>query len=294
MKINERSNAGLKCLMLVVACGIMSTTPMRVMAEDTLPSAEQLLDKYVEVTGGKAAYEKLTSQVRKGKMEIAPMGQTITIEVYNERPNKMAQIAESDMMGKTQIGCDGEHVWMVSAAMGGSQLMDGERAEQTMGNAMFNPELNWRERYSKVETVGSETIDGKPCYKVIRTPKSGEVETVFINKETNLIEMTQTKAMSPMGEIEIEITYDDYKKSGDITSAHKSVQKMAGMEQVITFDEIKYNVDIDPKLFTPPDDIKKQIEDLKGSGEKDSADKAADEKKSDDEEESDDKGSDGD
>lgn len=289
MNINVRSNVAAKFVMMLAACGVMLTTSASVMAEDTLPSAEQLLDKYVEVTGGKAAYQKLTTQVRTGKMEMAAMGQTIKLEIYTKAPNKMAQIAESEAMGKTQMGCDGEHVWMDSPMMGGAQLLDGERAEMTLAAAMFNSDLNWRERYTKVETVGSETIDGIPCYKLVRTPKQGEPETVFINKETNLIEMTQTKAQSPMGEIDIEARYSDYKKTGDITSAHKTVQKMAGMEQVITFDEVKYNVEIDPKLFTPPDAIKEQIEKQKASAGKDSGDKESsdtgeksDEKKPDD------------
>lgn len=268
------STAAMRFLMMVSVCWVMAGAPGRGIAEDNLPSAEQLLDKYVEVTGGKAAYQKLTSQVRIGKMEIPTMGQTINLAIYNVPPKKMAQVAESEMMGKTQMGCDGEHVWIESPMMGGAQLMDGERAEQILAAAEFNPEINWRDRYEKVETVGSETIDGKPCYKVVRTPKQGEIETLYINKDTNLIEMTQTKAQSPMGEVDIEILYSEYKKSGDITSAHKTVQKMAGMEQVITFDEVKYNVEVDPKLFTPPDAIKEQIQKQKEPADKGPVDKA--------------------
>jgi len=272
MKVS--STAAARFLMMASVCWVMAGAPERGVAEDNLPSAEQLLDKYVEVTGGKAAYQKLTSQVRIGKMEIPTMGQTIKLAIYNVPPQRMAQVAESEMMGKTQMGCDGEHVWIESPMMGGAQLMDGERAEQILAAAAFNPEINWRDRYEKVETVGSETIDGKPCYKVVRTPKQGEIETLYINKDTHLIEMTQTKAQSPMGEVDIEILYSEYKKSGDITSAHKTVQKMAGMEQVITFDEVKYNVEVDPNLFTPPDAIKEQIQKQKESADKNAADKA--------------------
>jgi hypothetical protein len=39
-------------------------------AADDLPKAETILDKYVEATGGKAAYEKHHTEISKGTMEI--------------------------------------------------------------------------------------------------------------------------------------------------------------------------------------------------------------------------------
>ena len=43
-------------------------------AADALPKAETILDKYVEVTGGKAAYAKLHTEIATGVMDFAAMG----------------------------------------------------------------------------------------------------------------------------------------------------------------------------------------------------------------------------
>jgi hypothetical protein len=43
-------------------------------AADDLPKADTILDKYVEVTGGKAAYEKHHSEISKGSFSMAAMG----------------------------------------------------------------------------------------------------------------------------------------------------------------------------------------------------------------------------
>ncbi len=59
-----------KALMLTVAWSVC-----RVAAAQE-PAAAAILDRYVEVTGGKAAYLGLKSQTAKGKMEFAGQGIT--------------------------------------------------------------------------------------------------------------------------------------------------------------------------------------------------------------------------
>jgi len=43
-------------------------------AADELPKTETILDKYIEATGGKAAYAKIHSEISTGTMEFAAMG----------------------------------------------------------------------------------------------------------------------------------------------------------------------------------------------------------------------------
>ena len=45
-----------------------------VLAAADLPKGETLLDKYIEVTGGKAAYAKIHSEMMTGTMEFPAMG----------------------------------------------------------------------------------------------------------------------------------------------------------------------------------------------------------------------------
>ena len=56
---------------------------------EKLPKAEALLDKYVEVTGGKAAYDKLNNRVSKLTFEIAAQGLKFAVTSYGARPNKL-------------------------------------------------------------------------------------------------------------------------------------------------------------------------------------------------------------
>src|SRR5258708_5849715 len=59
-----------------------------VTAADPLPKPETILDHYVEVTGGKAAYEKIHSEVVKGKMEVTGRGIAGSLVSYSAEPNR--------------------------------------------------------------------------------------------------------------------------------------------------------------------------------------------------------------
>ena len=61
---------------------------------DLPPTAEQILDRYVEVTGGKAAYDKLHNRVSQGTMEIAGLGITGKFTLTQGEPDRMYLEAE--------------------------------------------------------------------------------------------------------------------------------------------------------------------------------------------------------
>src|SRR5438270_2865659 len=86
------------------------------MAADELPKAETILDKYIEVSGGKAAYQKIHSEISSGSMQIAGMKATATI--YRAEPDKNYTEIELTGIGKIQQGSDGKVAWSNSAMQG--------------------------------------------------------------------------------------------------------------------------------------------------------------------------------
>ncbi len=56
----------------LVLSAVLPVSPSRAaLADDPLPKADDVLDQFVEATGGKAAYEKIKNRVSKGTMEIS-------------------------------------------------------------------------------------------------------------------------------------------------------------------------------------------------------------------------------
>jgi hypothetical protein len=57
-------------------------------AQNALPSGASVLDRYLEVTGGRAAYEKRQTEIRTGAMEMTGKGLRFTSTIYRAAPNK--------------------------------------------------------------------------------------------------------------------------------------------------------------------------------------------------------------
>jgi len=224
-------------------------------AADDLPKGETILDKYIEVTGGKAAYEKRHNETTSGAMEFAANGIKGTITAWHAEPDKSYMELNITGVGKIQEGSDGKVAWALSAIQG-ARVKEGEEKAAALQAAKFNADLNWREIYKQAQTMGVESVDGKDCYKVVLTPNEGNPNTRYYDKQSGLLVKMSMIAKSPMGDIPVESLVSDYRKEGDILMPHKVTQKGAGQEIVIMIDTVKNNADMPKDRFDPPDEIK--------------------------------------
>src|SRR5690242_15839988 len=86
-------------------------TPPAEFAADPLPSAESILDRYVQVTGGKAAYEKRKTEIAHGTVEYAAIGIKGSLTRYAAEPDKYYASLEIDGLGKVETGINGQVAW---------------------------------------------------------------------------------------------------------------------------------------------------------------------------------------
>jgi outer membrane lipoprotein-sorting protein len=225
-------------------------------AKAALPSAESILDKHIEASGGKEAYKKMKNAVLKGSMDI--MGMRAEVTIYKAEPNLTLTEVNIPEMGKMLEGFDGKNGWSYNP-MQGPSIKQGREADEAKTGADFREE-EWKNRYSKVETVGIETVAGEECYKVALTHKSGMAMTNFYSKKSGLLIRTDATAFTAMGEIEGQVVFKDYKKVGDLVlMPFQIVNSAAGMSMTMTFSEIKINVDLPKSTFEPPAEVKALI-----------------------------------
>ena len=242
---------------LVVLCAAAALATGTRLAADELPKAETILDKFIEATGGKAAYAKNHSEVSTGTMEFVGKGIKGNISSYRAEPDKSYTEIDIQGIGKVKEGSDGKVAWSLSA-MQGPRIKDGEEKAGALQAARFNAELNWRDVY-KAETTGMEKVDGNDCYKVLLTPKEGVPMTRYYDKNSNLLVKMVMTVKNPMGEFPVESIVADYRKEGAILMPHKVTQKAAGQEIAIVIERVTYNAEIPKDKFEPPDEIKAML-----------------------------------
>ncbi len=217
--------------------------------------AAKVLDRYIEVTGGKSAYEAVRNRVMKGTMELVEMSIKGPMTSYASAPNLSYTEMELMGMGKMRRGSDGKVIWDINP-MRGARIMKGEEAEFAERETIFNAELQWRKIYPTVENLGEEKEGETSYYKIKLTPKSGPAMTHFYNVDTGLLDKMKFTAATQMGDIPVEVFIEDYRKIGDLLISHKTTQKVAGQTMRITMESIELNAKLAPDRFALPDEIK--------------------------------------
>jgi hypothetical protein len=224
-------------------------------AADPVPTAEAILDRYVEVTGGKAAYAKRTSEVVTARVDFAAAGLSGKVVRYAQSPDKYYASMELPGVGPIEMGFAEGISWEKSAILGPRIKAGLERAE-AVREATLNSTSEWRKLYPKVALAGTEVVNGEECYKVVMTPGEGNSLTMFLQKKSGLAVKMTTVASNNMGEIPVTILVNDYKNFAGVWSPVKTTQQAAGQEFTITVEKVEPNVAIPADRFALPAEIK--------------------------------------
>jgi hypothetical protein len=241
-------------LALAVLCLSPLSVPARA-ADPDLPSAESILDHFVEVTGGKTAYEARKTEITTGRLEFAAAGVRGAIVQYAAAPDRYYSSLDIEGIGKVEMGVTDGVAWEKSALMG-ARIKQGDEKAQALREAHMNATYHWRDLYSKAETTGVETVNGEECYKVVLMPREGKPETMFFGKKSGLMWKTTLVAASPMGDITADVFAAEYKDFGGVLVPSKITQKAAGQEFTTTIESVKVNETIAPERFDLPAEIK--------------------------------------
>ena len=236
---------------------LLSLTPAEKQPEaaPTLPDAASILDRYVEVTGGRSAYEKHQTEILTGMIEFAAQGLKGKITRYAAPPALEYSIVELDGIGSLESGVSADGIAWEKSVLLGPRIKTDEEKDQALREARFNAPIDWRKIYSQAATVGEQMINDEDCYEVILTPATGKPEHQFYSRRTGLLMRTTTVAASKMGDIPVEVDLGNYKSFGGVLVPTRSLQRAGSQELSITVDQVRVNEPIPSSRFALPADI---------------------------------------
>jgi len=226
-------------------------------ADQNLPKAETILDKYIEVTGGSARYEKLKTQVSLGNVELSSQGMAGTMAIFRAYPNLVYTVMELPV-GTVEEGFDGKTAWSKSPMMR-PRIKEGPEKASAQTSAIFNGEFRWRDQFAAVELLGLERVGGQECYKILATVRDAGTQTRYYDKNTYLLVKLSMVVRSPLGDIPTETLFSDYREEDGVVSAHRWVQNVVGQQITTTLKKVEYNTALPPDRFELPAEIKALI-----------------------------------
>jgi zinc protease len=228
--------------------------PAALFAQGT-PTAEQILDRYIEVTGGKAAYARLTSEVTHSVMEMKSQGLQGKGTTYRDAKGNSYNSLELTGVGTVEEGYYQGIAWENSAIQG-PRIKTGEERAFFARESILGKDLQWRKLYSRAVLEGEETVTGVPCYKIVLTPNNeGKAETRFYEKQSGLLRKNSMILSNPMGEIPAETYMTDYKTFSGLKVPTNILTKIGPQDIHLTITNVTYNQAIPESRLRPPTEI---------------------------------------
>ena len=237
------------CLIVLLAgltAAVAQTTP-----QAALPSVDQILDKYVQALGGKAALEKLTSEVAKGTFEMDQMPGPAAEEIYGKAPNKQCMVTDSPGFGQFRRGFNGAAGWEHNPQTGLRDITGPELAAMKR-DADFYWAIKLKELYPKMTVKEKESVNGHDAYVIEATPPDGAAETMYFDADSGLLVRTEREGEGPNGKVTIDTTFSDYREVDGVRLPFVMHISLGDFAFVIKLSEVKHNVPIDDAKFDKP------------------------------------------
>lgn len=226
------------------------------------PKAKAVLDRYIQVTGGKAAYEKVKTREIKATIEFVGQGISGTVITRQATPDKLYMVMDLAGIGQIESGFDGTVGWNKSAIMG-TRILEGKELEQLKSQATSDLSALTPEKFfTSITHAGEEVVNGKPADKVELDGPPGKISQLYDKESGLLVQMTMT-SITPQGEIPVVTTIEDYREVGGMKISYRSISNVGAVQVKTVMNDIKINPELPADTFKLPADIKKMVDDAK-------------------------------
>lgn len=227
-------------------------------------TAESILAKYTEKSGGQVQWDRITSFKVSGTAKLITQGgMELPFERIMTKEGKLYTSLLYNGMNYIAMANDGKTVWGSN-----QQMIAEEKDADTSKNTKLlkydfpYPGHNWKQHGYKAEYLGKSTIDSVETFKIRLTKRpqwvnEKKVENIlFIHFDTsNYLPIYQeTKVASGPQKGQTMQTYlSDYKKVDGLFYPFTTTMKYDGkLSQIITTKKVSWNPSIDSKIFTLP------------------------------------------
>ena len=218
---------------------------------ESLPTTDQILDKYTQALGGPAAIEKLKSRVMKGTVTTAA-GLSMGYELYQSGSDKVLALITPPQQPVVERGFNGSVGWEKSPK--GIRDLAGGEVYYLRRYPDLSKDIKLKDQFTRLAVAGKDKINGRDVYVVRGTTIDNRRERLYFDVETGLLLRRTSSPATPIGVIPEQVDFEDYRDVDGVKMPFTIRVSAIDPFYSITrkFTEIKLNVPIDEKRFNKP------------------------------------------
>jgi len=208
---------------------------------------EQVLERYVDALGGKAALEKVTSRISKGRFEVQSLALAGPAQIFEKAPNKRAIVLEATGEQAYKRGFDGDIAWEQDPDSGVSELKGAALASMRRDSSFYQA-IKLQELYPKIELKGGMKLGSRETM-VLEAPRAGNPKRWYFDVETGLLLRSDERTAT--GTVTRSEDFDNY-KAIDGVKVPFTIRLFDEALITITLTEVRQNVSIEDSVFSKP------------------------------------------
>jgi outer membrane lipoprotein-sorting protein len=219
------------------------------------PTADQILDKYIQAVGGTQRLAGLTSFAAKGTIEgYDTYHMKVPVEIYAKTPNQRAMIWHTQV-GDSSMIFDGRAGWIAQVnnpvrllpMMAGAELDGGKFDAAVALPAGIKQALSdWKVGFPPT------TIDDKEV-NIVQGIGAGKTRfKLYFESDSGLLVRQVRYADTPIGMVPTQVDYSDYRNVAGVKLPFKIVITWTDGQSTIQLNEVQPNVTIPAERFAKP------------------------------------------
>ena len=211
-----------------------------------LPSADDVIEKYIRGVGGAAAIQNVLSRVESGTVTFG-VGPPFPIEILSKSPSRQAMIVHLPA-GDSFTVFDSQNGWFRSPA-GPVRDMPQADIEGAKLDADLQFPFNVEKTFQQLRVIRTERISDHDAILLFATNSSGPPLELYFDRETGLLLRQLRFGSSPVGLNPTQIDYDDYKTFDGVQVPLHLVITRPNRTLNIRLFQVKHNVPVDDAKF---------------------------------------------
>jgi photosynthetic reaction center cytochrome c subunit len=228
--------------------------PVEIQQGSNTPSADQLLDKYLQARGGAQRLSAFTSFLGKGTYEGYGEGEKSQMDIFVKAPNQLTTVVHR-ITGDSVTSFDGRSGWIASPAANSPvtmiEMTGGDLdAAKVDANLFFPAQI--KQALSKWRVGFATTIDDKDVQLVEGTTTRGVPVKLYFDPDSGLLVRQVRYIDTPMGFNPTQIDYADYRDVSGVKIPFRWTVTWLDGRSTYELTELRPNAPIDAAKFAKP------------------------------------------
>lgn len=216
----------------------------------SLPTVDQVLNRYVAAIGGREAWSKLHSRTSLGTIQMPAMHLTGTVMIHEKAPNKVLLVVI--LAGQTyRQGYDGSVGWSDDPENGTKEKTGAQLVEAARDADFYRP-LHMGKTYVRLAVTGEQKVGDRDAWVLQADLPEGGSDKLFFDTQSGLIVRAVSQQHTDQGVVAVAEDFKDYREIDGVKLPFEVLQTNGDSTLTISLGEVRHNVELDDSEFVKP------------------------------------------